>query len=159
MKPASSPRSSRPVDPIAGIARSSLMARVKSKGNRSTELVVARALRHSEILGWRRHVRNLPSKPDFYFPAARVALFVHGCFWHGCPKCYRAPKGPNAEFWRAKVAENMRRDARVARQLRHWGIGVVTVWEHELSRPLWLNRLQRRLARVARGGPKQQPSP
>jgi len=96
-------------------ARSLLMAEVKGRYNKSTEIKLARMLRVARITGWRRHL-NLPGKPDFTFPKERVCVFVDGCFWHGCPKHYKAPKG-NADFWRKKLLNNRRRDAEVRKEL------------------------------------------
>lgn len=112
--------------------RSLVMSRIRSRGNASTELSLASALRRAGIGGWRRHVA-LAGKPDFVFSPARVCVFVHGCFWHGCPTCYRAPTS-NSEYWRDKVRSNRRRDMRVARKLRADGYTVVSVWECQLGR-------------------------
>src|SRR5205823_7364004 len=71
--------------------------------------------------------RRLPGRPDLTFVAARVAVFVDGCFWHACPAHGVAPKS-NAEFWRAKIGRNVARDAEVNRQLRAGGLTVLRVW-------------------------------
>ncbi|MCB1077899.1 MAG: hypothetical protein KDM64_08750 [Verrucomicrobiae bacterium] len=70
----------------------------------------------------------------FFFQAERVALFVDGCFWHGCPKCYRRPKS-NQAFWDEKIRKNTARDRAVNRELKRKGWIVVRVWEHELKAP------------------------
>ena len=72
-------------------------------------------------------------KPDFVFARKRVVVFVDGCFWHGCPKCYRRPSS-RCSYWDAKVAANKARDRRVTRTLRRMGWRVVRIWEHELAR-------------------------
>ncbi|MFM8302691.1 MAG: very short patch repair endonuclease [Actinomycetota bacterium] len=76
----------------------------------------------------------LPGMPrrraDVAFPRRRVAVFVDGCFWHGCPKHHVAPRA-NAGFWAEKVASNRRRDAETDRRLRALGWRVVRTWEHE----------------------------
>lgn len=136
-------------DPLAGDARSALMAKVRGRGNASTEALVASLLRKHRIAGWRRHAA-LPGSPDFYFRDHRLALFIHGCFWHGCPRCYRPPKG-NKPFWTDKLSDNRRRDARVLRRLRVLGYSTMTIWEHELKDDNWVRRLRARLARVAKG--------
>src|SRR5438270_10289810 len=107
--------------------RSQLMSRIRGRANVSTELKIAGILRAADIRGWRRHL-PLPGRPDFTFPQQRVCVFVHGCFWHGCPRCYRKPK-TNSSFWAKKVAVNRTRDARVARELRKAGYRTVTIWE------------------------------
>ena len=127
--------------------RSEVMARIRSKGNLSTEAKMVALFKAFDIKGWRRHL-PLPGRPDFVFRSARVAVFVDGCFWHGCPRCYRAP-GSNVEFWENKVATNRRRDRRVTRQLRSVGWCVLRVWECSLrKRPeATVRRLLRALAR------------
>ena len=108
------------------------MKRVRGFGNKSTEETLARLFRKAGINGWRRHVR-LPGKPDFAFTKQMLAVFVDGCFWHGCPKCYTRPK-TNQEFWDKKRQENTARDSRVTRELRERGWKVVRIWEHSLKK-------------------------
>lgn len=72
---------------------------------------------------------TLTGKPDFVFPRSRVAVFVDGCFWHGCPKHYQAPAS-RSEFWRQKIERNKARDALVNAKLAEEGWTVVRVWEH-----------------------------
>lgn len=120
------------------------MALVKGRGNKSTELRFVALLRSRRISGWRRHT-SLPGRPDFTFPAEKVAIFVDGCFWHGCKRCYRRPKS-NIEFWAGKLRENMNRDRRVDRRLRREGWKVLRIWEHSLGRESSLvSRLRRAL--------------
>ncbi|HZW61210.1 MAG TPA: very short patch repair endonuclease [Candidatus Babeliales bacterium] len=111
--------------------RSYIMSRVKSRGNKSTELVLIRILRKYKITGWRRHI-SLKGRPDFCFVKEKLAVFVDGCFWHGCIKCYRAPK-MNADYWQQKIKYNLRRDISNARFLRHLGWSVLRFREHILK--------------------------
>lgn len=110
--------------------RSEVMSRIRGKGNASTEQRMIKHFREQGIKGWRRNW-PLPGKPDFVFPKLRIAVFVDGCFWHRCPKCYRQP-ATNAEFWEAKIGRNVERDKEVNRELKERGWKVVRVWEHEL---------------------------
>ena len=80
--------------------RSRRMAAISSKGNKTTELRMVALFREHGITGWRRHL-PLPGRPDFAFPHERLAVFADGCFWHGCPRCYRSPT-TQSEFWRQK---------------------------------------------------------
>lgn len=93
---------------------------------------MAKAFRRLGVTGWRRHLR-LPGTPDFAFPKAKLAIFVDGCFWHGCPRCYTRP-ATNQEFWDKKVQDNRARDRRVARQLRAKGWRVIRIWSHRLRK-------------------------
>lgn len=126
--------------------RSDVMSRIRGRGNKATEVEFLRLLRIHGITGWRRHMSlPLPKatgatgtskrprvRPDFVFPKSKVAIFVDGCFWHGCPTHCTAPAS-NVVFWRAKLAGNRERDRRVSRLLRqqHWA--VLRFWEHQLQ--------------------------
>ncbi|MFN7130073.1 MAG: very short patch repair endonuclease [Brevundimonas sp.] len=120
--------------------RSAVMRRVKGRDT-SPELAVRRILRAAGI-GYRLGGMGLPGKPDVTMKGRRVALFVHGCFWHGhdCPRGARRPKA-NAEYWIAKIGRNRARDARVAADLAAAGWRVLTVWECELREPDQAERL------------------
>ncbi len=112
--------------------RSEVMSRIRGRGNRATELALVRVFRAHGITGWRRH-QAVFGKPDFVFAKLKLALFVDGCFWHGCPKHATKPKN-NAAFWRKKFAANKARDLLVTRTLRARGWRVLRIWEHELAR-------------------------
>jgi DNA mismatch endonuclease, patch repair protein len=127
----------RRFDPLSVAERSARMAKVRSRSNRSTEAFVASSLAARGIGGWRRNVKDLPGRPDFVFVAARVALFVDGCFWHGCPVCDRRIPRSRRAFWQEKITTNRLRDRRVTRQLRAQGYRVLRVWEHSLKTDLW----------------------
>jgi DNA mismatch endonuclease (patch repair protein) len=111
--------------------RSQIMAAVKSKGNKSTEIKLASILRKNGITGWRRST-SLFGNPDFVFRKEHLVVFVDGCFWHGCPKHLRRPK-QNKAYWREKVLRNQCRDRFVTNALRREGWRVLRVWEHELK--------------------------
>lgn len=111
--------------------RSRNMASIRSTGNATTERALLRLLRGAGIRGWRRHL-SLPGKPDFVFRAQRLAVFVDGCFWHGCPRCYRPPED-NRKYWKNKVLTTRERDRRRTRKLRSLGWRVLRIWEHSLE--------------------------
>lgn len=85
----------------------------------------------AKIRGWRVQARDLLGVPDFVFDKERLAIFVDGCFWHGCPQCYRRPKS-SRKYWDAKVQGNMARDKKVRGKLRRAGWSIIRIWEHEL---------------------------
>lgn len=120
------------MDRLTKAQRSKLMARVRGRGNATTEVAFARLLRAARITGWRRHAA-LPGRPDFSFRKEKVAVFLDGCFWHGCTRHFRAPKS-RPRFWREKIERNRARDRRDARRLRSLGWRVVRFWEHDLRR-------------------------
>ena len=108
------------------------MARVRGRGNKSTEEKVARLFRRVGIKGWRRH-QNVFGRPDFLFRIEGLALFVDGCFWHVCPKHATFP-ATRRKFWLKKFADNKARDRRVNRELRRLGWRVIRIWEHDLTK-------------------------
>jgi DNA mismatch endonuclease (patch repair protein) len=112
--------------------RSAVMARVKSRDTKP-ELLLRRLLTG---LGarYRLHRKDLPGSPDVAMPGRRLAIFVHGCFWHGhdCPRGSRVPKA-NRDYWLAKVARNVARDARNVADLTAAGWRVETVWECQMK--------------------------
>jgi DNA mismatch endonuclease (patch repair protein) len=117
---------------ISKSKRSQIMAAIRSHGNKATELKLISIFRAQGIKGWRRH-SDLPGKPDFAFSKLRLALFVDGCFWHGCRWHCRMPK-TRVEYWKPKIARNKRRDSEIRKQLRSLGWRVVRIWEHSLKK-------------------------
>lgn len=113
--------------------RSAVMAAVQSRGNKNTELRLIEMMRAAGLSGWRRNVK-LPGHPDFVFPKSRLAVFVDGCFWHGCPSHCRMPSS-NEEYWLKKIGRNQKRDRLVSRALRREGWRVLRIWEHSLRHP------------------------
>ena len=112
--------------------RSEVMSRIRGRGNKETELALAKLFRAHGITGWRRHP-PLFGKPDFIFRRERIVIFVDGCFWHGCPKHSNVPQN-NRLFWEEKLAGNKLRDRLVTKTLRQQGWRVLRIWEHDLSK-------------------------
>jgi DNA mismatch endonuclease (patch repair protein) len=105
--------------------RSDTMRAIKGRNNRTTERRLRLALVHAGTQG----------NPDFWFPERRLAVFVDGCFWHGCQVCGRAPKS-HTEFWTAKIERNRAKDRATTQELDSAGVRVLRVWEHELKHDL-----------------------
>lgn len=103
------------------------MSRVRGRDTKP-ELLLRRSL-HARGLRFRLYRRDLPGCPDLVFPRFRVALFVHGCFWHGhdC-RLFKVPV-TGRDFWQKKISGNARRDREVVARLRSEGWRVLTVWE------------------------------
>ena len=114
--------------------RSAVMRRVKGRDT-SPELAVRKILRAAGI-GYRLGGCGLAGRPDVVMKGRRLALFVHGCFWHGhdCSRGARQPK-TNADYWIAKIGRNRARDADAVQALRANGWRVIVVWECDLRRP------------------------
>ena len=111
--------------------RSWVMSRIRGS-NTGPELKLRRLLWAAGLQCYR--VKNqLPGKPDVVFRAARLVVFVDGCFWHRCPKDFIQPKTKQS-FWTQKIAANVKRDAVVNRRLRKEGWSIIRIWEHELRK-------------------------
>ena len=122
--------------------RSEVMSRIRGRGNEKTEVRLAKLMRAEGIRGWSRHLPIL-GRPDFSFRKQKVAVFVDGCFWHGCPKCFRLPK-QNRTFWKAKIEGNRKRDRSVNGRLRRLGWRVLRIKECQLKRSDWMvSRIRR----------------
>jgi DNA mismatch endonuclease, patch repair protein len=107
--------------------RSQIMGRVRARGT-APELAVRKVL-HAMGFRFRLHRHDLPGRPDIVLPKHRVAIFVHGCFWHGhnCPKGARPSS--NKEFWTTKLDRNLERDAESQRAIQTLGWHPIIVWE------------------------------
>jgi DNA mismatch endonuclease (patch repair protein) len=99
------------------------------------ELRFRRELRAQGVLGYRVGAA-LPGRPDIVFPRARLAVFIHGCFWHSCARCQLPVPKANHDFWAAKFEQNRARDERVERNLAAAGWTSKVVWEHEIRNDL-----------------------
>ncbi len=131
-------RTTTNVDP----ARSAQMARVRNRDTKP-EIKVRRAL-HAAGLRFRLQARDLPGRPDIVFRSRRIAIFVHGCFWHRHPdpacKLTRTPKS-RLEFWEPKFQSNVARDERDQAALRALGWTVLVLWECDLSKASTIEQL------------------
>jgi len=135
------------VDTFSKTERSRIMACVKSKNNKSTELQFISILKKEGVSGWRRNY-PLIGKPDFVFPLLRIALFIDGCFWHGCPLHCRMPSS-NINYWNAKIERNQFRDKEVNKILKIKKWQVIRIWEHEIKSGK-INRKLKQIKKIAR---------
>ncbi|MGA3238633.1 MAG: very short patch repair endonuclease [Bryobacteraceae bacterium] len=128
------------MDHVSGAVRSKIMAAVRSRGNTTTELPLSKLLWEAGMRGYRKHW-PVAGRPDFAWPGRKVAVFVDGCFWHGCA-CKYLPR-TNTEFWRNKIEANKRRDRSVVRSLRRDGWTVIRVKECAVRKSATLARIVR----------------
>jgi len=120
------------MDKVSPEKRSWTMAKVKDRDTRPEKIV--RSLLHGMGYRFRIHLANLPGKPDIVLPKRKIAVFVHGCFWHRHPGCKRATvPASNAEYWNPKFARTVGRDARSQQLLESGGWRVLAIWECELK--------------------------
>jgi len=112
--------------------RSAVMSKVRSSGNKSTELKLIKLLKSAGIIGWRR---NYPvrGRPDFVFIKHRVAVFVDGCFWHG-HDCRNTRPSSSSDYWERKRERNIQNDIKVTNLFRTRGWTVLRIWECELKK-------------------------
>lgn len=120
------------IDTLTSEQRRRCMSNVRNK-NTGLEMKLRRAL-------WKAGLRyrvnfKLPGKPDIAFPKRKIAIFIDGCFWHGCPVHSTTPK-TNVDFWEAKIKDNIERDRRITAQLTIDGWMVIRIWEHEIQKCL-----------------------
>lgn len=114
------------MDRVSKEKRSEIMSHIRSESG--IEILPARF----RGLYLRKHPKGIFGNPDFGNKARKIAVFMDGCFWHGCPECHREPKS-NAEYWRAKIERNRKRDSEVNALLKSFGWKVIRIWEHELK--------------------------
>lgn len=112
-------------------ANSARMRAIRATGNRSTEARFRAMLACAGVRGWRIQPKGIIGKPDFYFPEEHLAVFIDGCYWHGCPRCGRVPS-VNNPYWSMKLARTKARDAEKTAALEATGLRVLRFWEHEL---------------------------
>lgn len=128
------------VDIVTPTVRSKMMSSIRGRDT-LPEMRVRRYL-YAVGLRFRLHVRDLPGRPDVVFPGRRVAIFVHGCFWHGHSGCvYATTPTTRAQFWEDKFAANKARDVAAVSKLTALGWQVFTVWECETRNELDLDHL------------------
>jgi DNA mismatch endonuclease, patch repair protein len=135
------------VDIVSTEIRSRMMRSVRQRDTRAEILV--RELVSSLGLRYRLNNKSLPGSPDLSNRSQQWAIFVNGCFWHGHKNCPKTKSGKNVripvsndQFWRFKIADNRKRDARKCRQLRAAGIRIMLIWECQLRDP---NRILERI--------------
>jgi DNA mismatch endonuclease, patch repair protein len=120
------------------------MQAVKGKGTRLERRLFS-MLAGMGVRGWKKNVASVVGKPDVVFGKQRVAIFVDGCFWHGCPVCRRKLPQTNHEYWVRKINRNVAKAEAINDQLRGDGWTVVRIWEHEVRKAADLERVRGRI--------------
>lgn len=118
---------------VADPQRSYNMRCIRSK-NTKPELSLRKELRIQGLCNYRLHPKTLPGKPDVYFPAQKLVIFVNGCFWHRCPYCKPSMPRRNEAFWVKKLLANVVRDRKNRLLLKKNGIRPVVFWECQVKR-------------------------
>ncbi|RMG34064.1 MAG: very short patch repair endonuclease [Methanobacteriota archaeon] len=124
-------------DKFSADVRSRIMSKIRGK-NTKPELQVRKLLWNS---GYRYRIHypiqgmTKVIRPDIAFPNKKIAIFIDGCFWHACPKCYREPKS-NVDFWKKKISRNKERDREDTENLEQLEWTIIRIWEHEIKESL-----------------------
>ncbi|AKD03008.1 DNA mismatch endonuclease Vsr [Pontibacter korlensis] len=126
----------KPKAPLTAQEKVSRYMRGNKAKNTQPELRLRRALWRAGLRGYRVHWPKAPGKPDICYPSRRLAVFVHGCFWHRCPYCQLALPKSNIPFWQDKFEKNVARDAKYRHMYREAGWQRLVVWECELKQGL-----------------------
>lgn len=121
-----------PAPPASSSAVHNVMLANRGKGTR-VELRLVRALKKTGVGDFETSFRIGRTSVDVAFPKQRVAIFVHGCFWHRCPVCRLPLPKSNRDFWRRKFALNKARDKRVRLALEASGWKTIVLWEHQID--------------------------
>jgi len=139
------------MDRVSSHTRSRMMSQIRGKDTQP-ELLVRRYLHAAGFRYW-IHVASLPGKPDLVFTRRRVCIFVHGCFWHGCPKCTDGRHKPqsNRSYWLPKIRRNKQRDLSHIRKLRAAGWTVLIIWECEIANRQKLEQLRSGILKAHNG--------
>jgi DNA mismatch endonuclease (patch repair protein) len=141
------------VDTFSRRQRSKIMRAVRSSGT-SPEKTCEHLMQIARIR-YRKHPKNLPGHPDFILPNVGVAVFVHGCFWHGHKGCeHSSLPSSNVKYWTEKIGRNQRRDRRVLRWLRKAGWRTAVLWECKLWNSESITRRLLKLSQPLSGGKK-----
>jgi DNA mismatch endonuclease (patch repair protein) len=134
-------RDGRAPIPVKNIT-SRIMSSIRGKNTRP-EVELKKALRKAGIKGIIPHIKDLPGRPDIAIKKMKLAIFMHGCFWHQCQYCRPPLPKTHKTFWKKKFDANKRRDSKKIAQLRALGWSTLTVWECQ-----WKRSPKRQLARI-----------
>lgn len=117
--------------------RSYCMSRIHAKDTQP-EIILRKIISEAGIRSYRVHYK-LTGKPDIVFPRRKIAIFIDGCFWHKCSRCFIKPR-TNKGFWNKKIDSNTKRDGVVNAELKRKGWKIIRIWEHELRKEKIIKR-------------------
>ena len=120
------------VDKFSKETRSRIMSKIRAT-NTKPEIKIRKILYKSGHKGYRLNYKKAPGKPDICYVGKKVAIFIDGCFWHGCPKCYKKPAS-NKKYWDEKIKTNKKRDRKVNSALKKGNWTILRFWECEVNK-------------------------
>ena len=115
-------------DRITKTQRSYIMSQIRGSKTKR-EVTVKKNIDGRKL---RYQPKGIPERPDFASKKMKIAVFIDGCFWHACPRCYRPPKS-NKKYWKAKIERNSKRDRTVNLKMKKEGWTVMRFWEHQVN--------------------------
>lgn len=127
--------------------RRKTMQAVKGKGTRLEKRLFS-MLAGMRVKGWKKNVDSIAGKPDVVFESQQVAIFVDGCFWHGCPHCKRKLPQTNRKYWKRKIERNIALAKSHNKRLRADGWTVIRIWEHETNGSTDTQRIKTKILRA-----------
>jgi DNA mismatch endonuclease, patch repair protein len=130
--------------------RRKTMQAVKGKATK-LERRLASMLAGMKLGGWKRNVREVAGKPDVVFPSEKVAIFIDGCFWHGCPYCQRKLPVTNREYWEKKIRRNVELAELHNQKLADDNWSVIRIWEHQMKDPIEMKKLKHHILHALQG--------
>ncbi|WP_299825933.1 very short patch repair endonuclease [uncultured Pontibacter sp.] len=122
--------------PLTAQEKTSRYMRGNKSKNTKPELALRKALWSDGLRGYRVHWPKAPGKPDICYPSRKLAIFIHGCFWHQCPTCKPMLPKSNVTFWQAKFENNIKRDAKYKQLYREAGWQRIVIWECQLRQSM-----------------------
>lgn len=134
-------------DNLSPTDRVKTMRAVKSQGT-GPERRLRAMLAGMGVSGWRLNYEKAPGNPDIAFPEEKIAIFVDGCFWHGCPECNRPLPQKNRDYWKRKIERNIARDQRYNEELSEEGWTILRIWGHELKKRADLSLVTEKIRNV-----------
>lgn len=141
-------------DNLSPESRKKAMKAVKGKGT-SLERRLFSMLAGMKLKGWRKNAEDVVGKPDVVFAPERVAIFIDGCFWHGCPHCRRKLPKTNAAYWKRKIDRNIALAQSAKLALSNAGWIVLRIWEHEVRDPATMEEFRLRIRQTLNKAAKQ----
>lgn len=124
--------------------RRKAMRAVKGKGT-SLERRLSSTLAGMRLKGWRKNAGDIAGKPDVVFDAQRLAIFIDGCFWHGCAHCRRKLPATNRGYWKRKISRNVALSESVGQRLHGEGWAVVRIWEHDIRESTVMEKVRMKI--------------
>ena len=141
--------------PSASSLKVSNVMKANKRTDTKPERLMKKVLENVKLTGYKTNVSALPGSPDIVYPKYKIVIFVNGCFWHHCPRCYPNLPKTHTAFWNRKFIRNEERDIKRKLQLERMGWKVFIFWEHDINRNP--NKLAMRVLKYAKSVQRDYP--